>query len=87
MFLVSFGENVLEKLRERGLMSWFRYAEIQAIKPIASADEMRAFLGRNGYRAGQERIEPLHFADLIEIELLKRKLDRATTAAVLFAVT
>lgn len=83
---MSFGERVLAELRRRSLHQHL-YADIQALKAIADAPGMRAFLTGKGYDAGEERTQPLHFADFIEIGILKRSLDAAHAAIVFFGVT
>ena len=80
----SFGEKILQQLQQRGQS--FRYAEIQALKAIANADEMRAFLAEKGYEAEDERVEPLHFADLLEIQMLKKELSGAMGAILWFGL-
>lgn len=84
---MGFGQDVLEELRKRGLRSHFRYEDIQVLRGVSTASEMRALLARKGHHAGEERIDPLHFTDLIEIEILKQKLKFAGAAVVLFALT
>lgn len=84
---MSFGEQVLAVLRRRGLQSHFRYADIQAMKAIADAEAMHARLTEKGYEVEVERTEPLHFADLITIEIFRRRLATSQAAAVFFAIT
>ena len=81
----SFGEKILQQLQQRGQS--FRYAEIQALKAMANAGEMRAFLAEKGCEAEEERVDPLHFADLIEIQILKKRLAGATGAILWFGLT
>ena len=82
---MSFGGKVLQQLQQRGHS--FRYAEIQVLRAIANAGEMRAFLAEKGWEAEEERAEPFHFADLIEIQILKKKLAGATGAILWFGLT
>ena len=84
---MSFGESVLALLQHRGLRSHFRYADIQAMKAVTDATQMLALLSERGHGVEEARSEPLHFADLIEIQILKERLEGATVAVVLFGLT
>jgi hypothetical protein len=85
---MSFGEKVFEILTDRGIGSRLRYAEIQALKAVEDADGMRAFLAERGGGVEEERIDPLHFADAIELEVLRARLTtEATAIALLFGLS
>ena len=84
---MTFGEEILEELRRRKLHSQLLYADVQALKAVADAEGMRAFLAGRGYEAGAERTSALHFVDFLEIQILRKSLDSAHAAIVFFGVT
>jgi hypothetical protein len=85
---MSFGEEVYGILRRRGVGSRLLYADIQALKTVQDADGMRAFLAERGGVVEEERTDPLHFADAIELEVLRAKLtNEATAVALLFGLS
>ena len=84
---MSFGGRVLEELRRRKLHRHLLYADIQSLKAVVDASGMRSYLAGKGHEVGEERTEVLHFVDFMEIQLLKRSLDAAGAAILLFGVT
>jgi hypothetical protein len=85
---MSFGEQVYGILRKRGVGSRLPYADIQALKAVQDADGMRAFLEARGGAVEEERTDTLHFADAIELEVLRARLTtEATAVALLFGLS
>ncbi len=84
---MTFGERVYEELRRRSLGSVLLYADIQALKAVEDAGTLHRLLEARGHGAGPERTDPLHFADWIEILVLRRKAAGAHAMALLFAIT
>jgi hypothetical protein len=83
---MTFGEEVYEELRRRGLHARFRFADVQAMKAAADATAMRAFLAGRGHEAGAERTDLLHFVDFIELQILRKSLREADAAIVLWSL-
>ena len=84
---MSFGAQVLEELRRRDLVAQLLYADIQKLKLVPDAAGMRALLAKQGSTPGEDRTDPLHFADLIEIRMLRNSLKSAQAAVLLFGLT
>ncbi len=79
------GQELVDELRRRSLLSHFPYASIQVLKAASDAPGLRAALAKLGIEA--ERSTVLHFTDLIRIEILNRRLRNAGAAMIIFAIS
>lgn len=78
------GARIFEELKARKLHSQFVFADLQELKAAAGPEEVRALLERKGCACTPERQSVLHFADAVELHLLRRSLEKAKASCILF---